>query len=61
MLKKIETLEAKQFEKARAEFAERKVQFEAEKKKKEEWGLLGVKKKLQASKDTLAAERRKWR
>ncbi|KAF5818517.1 hypothetical protein HanXRQr2_Chr02g0066201 [Helianthus annuus] len=52
--------EAKEFEKAEAEFAKLKAEFEA-KKKKEEWGLLGMKRKLQASEDTLAEERRKWR
>ncbi|MFS7918913.1 hypothetical protein Hanom_Chr03g00206771 [Helianthus anomalus] len=52
--------DARQFEKAKAELAELKAQFEAE-NKKEEWGLLGLKKKLQASEDTLVEERQKWR
>ncbi|KAJ0607249.1 hypothetical protein HanHA89_Chr03g0094411 [Helianthus annuus] len=51
---------ARQFEKAKAELAELKAQFEAE-KKKQEWGLLGLKKKLQVSEDTLVEESQKWR
>ncbi|KAF5772053.1 hypothetical protein HanXRQr2_Chr13g0572251 [Helianthus annuus] len=50
--------EAKLFEMAKAEFAKEKAEFEKE-KKSEEWGLQGLKKKLQATEDTLAEERRK--
>ncbi|KAJ0462472.1 hypothetical protein HanOQP8_Chr16g0638461 [Helianthus annuus] len=52
--------EAKLFEQAQAKFQEEKVAFEKE-KKSEEWGLQGLKLKLQASEDTLAEERQKWR
>ncbi|KAM0056622.1 hypothetical protein Hdeb2414_s0006g00220571 [Helianthus debilis subsp. tardiflorus] len=45
---------------AKAQLAEEKEAFEQE-KKSEEWGLKGLKKKLRASEDTLAEERRKWR
>ncbi|KAF5778528.1 hypothetical protein HanXRQr2_Chr12g0548571 [Helianthus annuus] len=48
------------FEKAKAELAKEKADFKKE-KKSEEWGLQGVKLKLQASEDTLAEECRKWR
>ncbi|MFS7968318.1 hypothetical protein Hanom_Chr09g00796021 [Helianthus anomalus] len=51
--------EAKLFERAQAEFAKEKEAFEQE-KKSEEWGLQGLKRKLQGSEDTLAEERRKW-
>ncbi|KAF5791157.1 hypothetical protein HanXRQr2_Chr09g0391441 [Helianthus annuus] len=49
--------DAIQFEKAKAELAEQKARFEAN-KKKEDWGILGLKKKLQASKDKLAEKHR---
>ncbi|KAJ0683496.1 hypothetical protein HanPI659440_Chr16g0658911 [Helianthus annuus] len=52
--------EAKLFEQAQAKFQEEKVAFEKE-MKSEEWGLQGLKLKLQASEDTLAEERQKWR
>ncbi|KAJ0800607.1 hypothetical protein HanPI659440_Chr03g0105051 [Helianthus annuus] len=52
--------DARQFEKAKAELSKLKAQFEAE-KKNEEWGLLGLKKKLWASEDTLVEEHWKWR
>ncbi|MFS8034129.1 hypothetical protein Hanom_Chr17g01577601 [Helianthus anomalus] len=44
---------------ARKNIANEKAAFEKE-KKSEEWGLQGLKLKLQASEDTLAEERRKW-
>ncbi|KAM0035814.1 hypothetical protein Hdeb2414_s0015g00450971 [Helianthus debilis subsp. tardiflorus] len=52
--------EAKLFEQAKAQLAKEKEPFEQE-KRSEEWGLQGLKNKLQASEDTLAEERRKWR
>ncbi|KAJ0596417.1 hypothetical protein HanRHA438_Chr04g0167661 [Helianthus annuus] len=52
--------EAKLFEKAKADLAKKKADFEKE-KKLEEWGLQGVKLKLSESKDTLAKDRCKWR
>ncbi|KAJ0809883.1 hypothetical protein HanPI659440_Chr01g0020341 [Helianthus annuus] len=52
--------EAKLFEQAKAQLAKDKEDFE-QKKRSEEWGLKGLKKKLQVSEDTLAEERRKWR
>ncbi|KAJ0932311.1 hypothetical protein HanPSC8_Chr04g0172201 [Helianthus annuus] len=52
--------EAKLFEQVQIKLQEDRASFDKEKKSKE-WGLQGLKKKLQASKDTLADERRKWR
>ncbi|KAJ0521228.1 hypothetical protein HanIR_Chr10g0468451 [Helianthus annuus] len=52
--------ETQLFEKAKAELANEKADFKKE-KKSEEWGLPGVKLKLQESEDTLAEERCKWR
>ncbi|MFS7905500.1 hypothetical protein Hanom_Chr01g00048441 [Helianthus anomalus] len=43
----------------KAQLAKDKEDFE-QKKRSEEWGLKGLKKKLQVSKDTLAEERHKW-
>ncbi|MFS7912594.1 hypothetical protein Hanom_Chr02g00131791 [Helianthus anomalus] len=52
--------EAKLFEQAKAQLAKENEPFEQE-KRSEEWGLQALKNKLQASEDTLAEERRKWR
>ncbi|MFS8035252.1 hypothetical protein Hanom_Chr17g01590871 [Helianthus anomalus] len=53
-------VEAKLFEQAQVKLQEEKVAFEKE-KNSEEWGLQGLKLKLQASEDSLAEEHRKWR
>ncbi|KAJ0914782.1 hypothetical protein HanPSC8_Chr06g0242511 [Helianthus annuus] len=50
--------EAKLFEQAQVKLQEEKAVFD--KDKSEEWGLQGLKIKLQASKDTLAKECREW-
>ncbi|MFS7966438.1 hypothetical protein Hanom_Chr09g00773741 [Helianthus anomalus] len=49
-------VDAKHFEKAKAELAEKQAQFETE-KKNEDWGIMGLKKELQESEDTLSEER----
>ncbi|MFS7998844.1 hypothetical protein Hanom_Chr12g01158821 [Helianthus anomalus] len=51
--------EAKLFEQARIKLQEDRASFNKE-KKSEEWGLQGLKKKLQASKDLLAEEHKNW-
>ncbi|MFS7930112.1 hypothetical protein Hanom_Chr04g00340291 [Helianthus anomalus] len=49
----------KLFEKDKAQLDEKQAQWEAE-KKSDEWGDLGLKKKLKVAEDKLVEERRQW-
>ncbi|MFS7888648.1 hypothetical protein Hanom_Chr00s000001g01597671 [Helianthus anomalus] len=52
--------QVKDFEKAKAAFAEEKAKFEAD-RKSEEWGREGLRGKLRAAEDLLAKERVEWK
>ncbi|KAM0035119.1 hypothetical protein Hdeb2414_s0015g00442661 [Helianthus debilis subsp. tardiflorus] len=51
--------QVKEFQKAKAGFAEEKAKFESD-RKSEEWGREGLRGKLRAVEDLLAKERAKW-
>ncbi|KAF5814178.1 hypothetical protein HanXRQr2_Chr03g0107851 [Helianthus annuus] len=53
------SVEAKAFEQLKSSFQGEKAAFDKEKKSKE-WGVQGLRNKLQASEDLLAKERREW-
>ncbi|KAM0047093.1 hypothetical protein Hdeb2414_s0009g00324441 [Helianthus debilis subsp. tardiflorus] len=53
------SIEAKAFEQLKSSFQEEKVAIDKEKKSKE-WGLQGLRNKLQASEELLAKEHKEW-